>query len=373
MLFLLLISLFTVLAYLLLMFIFIYGWMRNPSFEKIEHDYDTKCTIIIPARNESGKIENILSDIIQQDYPRHLYEIIVVNDHSEDNTAHIVSFFQQGNHISLINLDNEKKGKKQALSEGIRLSNGELILTLDADCRVNKKWLSTMVAFFKQNGSTLMVGPVDYRTSKGFWNQIQNLEFLSLVGTSACAIFNNQPFLCNGANLAYRKKTFQQFDDPFNHNASSGDDVFFMYNIKNLPESTIHFVKHSDAIVYTSGVESFKQFISQRLRWSSKSKLITDTDSLVFITIISVTNLLILGLFLLSIVFIKALFLFAGVFFIKYVIDRMFFKQILPFFGKEKLTKYILLTDLLYFIYYTILFFLTVFVKPSWKGRKVKV
>ena len=114
---------------------------------------ETKCSILIAARNEAGNIENILSDIIQQEYPRELFEIIVINDHSDDKTAEIVSFFQQGNVITLVNMPEGLQGKKEALTEGIKLSKSELILTLDADCRITKKWLSTMVSFYAETNA----------------------------------------------------------------------------------------------------------------------------------------------------------------------------------------------------------------------------
>src|ERR1035437_397754 len=99
-----LISFFIIFAYCLLLFIFINGWMKTVVYEVKATIPETKCSILIAARNEAGNIENILSDIIQQEYPRELFEIIVINDHSDDKTAEIVSFFQQGNVITLVNM-----------------------------------------------------------------------------------------------------------------------------------------------------------------------------------------------------------------------------------------------------------------------------
>lgn len=366
------VSFFIVFSYCLLMFVFINGWMRTDEYEITKKEYETKCSILIAARNEAGQIENILSDIIQQDYPRELYEIIVINDHSTDNTSEVVRFFQQGSAISLINLTEGKTGKKQALTEGIILSNGELILTLDADCRISKKWLSTIVNFYKETESSLIIGPVDFIAEKGFWNKIQNLEFLSLVGTSACATNNGQPFLCNGANLAYRRKVFFEIEDPFTQNLSSGDDVFFLHKVKKIPNANINFIKHIDAVAYTKGIPNLKSFISQRVRWASKSKQINDSESMIFIAIITTMNLLLVGLFIASFFNTNTLFLFLACFGTKLIVDFAFFKQILTFFKKEILFKHIPATNFFYFIYFAVMMVLSLVIKPQWKGRKVK-
>jgi len=366
-------SFFTLFSYCLLMFIFINGWMKTDLYVVPEQVFEIKCSIIIAARNEAGHIENILSDIIQQNYPRELFEIIVVNDHSDDNTGDIVSFFQQGNAISLINLLDENTGKKAALAEGIKLSNGEFILTLDADCRIGKNWLQTMVSFYKENNSSLLMGPVDFHPKKGYWNQTQNLEFLSLVGTSASAINNDQAFLCNGANLAFKRKVFLQFEDPYNQKISSGDDIFLLHKIKNASNPLIHFVKNTDAIAYTNGVDSLKSFFAQRIRWASKSTRINDSETLVFIAIITAMNLLLVFLLAASIINSNILFVFAACFGTKTIVDYAFFKQILPFFKKENLLKQIPVTNFLYFLYFAIMMILSLFLKPNWKGRKIKV
>ena len=356
-----------------MLFIFIQGWMKTQVYEGKQQEHTIKCSIIIPARNEAGRIENILSDILQQDYPRELFEIIVINDHSTDDTAKIVHFFQQGNAVMLINVTDDKTGKKAALSEGITLSNGELIVTLDADCRIGKKWLSTIVQFYAEHNSSLIVGPVDFTPKKGFWNSIQNLEFLSLVGISACATNNEQSFLCNGANLIFKRRLFMEIEDPYNKDISSGDDVFFMHKVKKLKNTTIHFIKHPDAIAYTQGVDSITTFLSQRVRWASKSKSINDTDSLVFMAIISLMNILLFILLIFSFFNETMRFVFIACFGTKVIVDFALFKQILPFFKKEKLLRYVPITNFFYFIYFTAMMFLSVLIKPTWKGRRIKI
>src|SRR5690606_16337611 len=90
----------------------------------------TTVSVLIAARNEEKNIGLTLQDILNQNFPVHLLEIIVVDDHSTDNTAVIVrSFSDQG--VRLIQL-NEKEPlnsyKKKAISEAINHASGELIV-----------------------------------------------------------------------------------------------------------------------------------------------------------------------------------------------------------------------------------------------------
>ncbi len=370
---LIIISVLVTFIYVLFISVLVNGWMKIDLFKENGNQHKTFCSIIIAARNEAGNIENILSDILLQETDRSLIEIIVVNDHSEDQTANVVSFFQQNQSVILLNLPDDLHGKKQALAHGIAKATGELIITIDADCRVGKHWLGSIMSFYETHSPHLIIGPVDYIAQKGFWQKMQNIEFLSLVGTSAAATGNGQSFLCNGANLIFPRSVYTQINDPFNNSVSSGDDVFLLHNIKKRPDAKIMFLKSPQAIVYTEGSKTIKEFVSQKVRWASKSKLMSDTESLSFILIISAINihlgfLLILGLF-----FTKVLFLFMGVYIIKMIVDTTFFKQILPFFSKSSLLKLTIVANFLYFFYYITMIILSLSYKPKWKNRTIKV
>jgi glycosyltransferase involved in cell wall biosynthesis len=99
---------------------------------------------MIAARNEEDKIYNTISDILAQDYPSHLVELIVVDDHSTDRTSEIVlSFADRG--VKLLVLNESKplnSYKKKAITEAIKLSESELIITTDVACMAeNHCWI----------------------------------------------------------------------------------------------------------------------------------------------------------------------------------------------------------------------------------------
>src|ERR1700733_13644465 len=126
--------------------------------------FTTKVTVMIAARNEEKKIHLTIEDILAQDYPKHLTEIIIVDDHSTDRTSAIIgSYANRG--VKLLQLNEDKplnSYKKKAIAEAIKLSSGELMVATDADCRMGNKWLSTVVGYYEQNQPVMISSPVTY-------------------------------------------------------------------------------------------------------------------------------------------------------------------------------------------------------------------
>ncbi len=125
----------------------------------------TKVSVIIPARNESQNIGECLESIIDQTYSPALFEIIVVDDHSTDETAAIVSGYMGKTNVKLVMLSDELNGtlinsyKKKAIEAGIKKSTGDLIVTTDADCVVKPGLLSGIVAFYEKYKPAFIAGP----------------------------------------------------------------------------------------------------------------------------------------------------------------------------------------------------------------------
>src|SRR6185369_7897845 len=122
---------------------------------------------------------NLLNDLFQQDFPSELFEVIVVDDFSADRTAEIVSSFQNKN-LRLLQLKNfisedelSSSFKKKALEIGIQYATGDLIITTDADCRMNLNWLATIVNFFEEKRCNMIVAPVLIKDEKAFLQKFQ--------------------------------------------------------------------------------------------------------------------------------------------------------------------------------------------------------
>lgn len=260
-------------VYVVLVFYMLRGWIQIPYF-KPQHTVHTPISVLIAARNEENNIARTLDCIVNQNFPKELLQIIVVDDHSTDNTAAIVaSYASRG--VTLLQLNEGDKlnsYKKLAISRAIAQASGEIIVTTDADCRMGTSWLSTVVSYFEETGAYMVSSPVAYSEEKSYFERLQTLEFLYLIGLGAAGIGNKNPTTCNGANLAYRRDLFYEMGG-FNgiDNLASGDDELFLHKVAEKYAEKIGFCKSKDAIVYTDAKATLSGFISQRRRWASKS------------------------------------------------------------------------------------------------------
>jgi len=250
------------------------GWKNLKTFNPKNNQFKTTVSILIAARNEEDKIYDTISDILAQDYPSHLMELIVVDDHSTDRTSEIVlSFAERGVKLLVLNESEPLNSyKKKAISEAIKLSESELIITTDADCRMSPDWLKTVIGFYEAGNYKMISSPVLYFEEKSTFEEMQSLEFLFLIGLGAAGVGNKMPSTCNGANLAYRRevfhelKGFQGIDQ-----LASGDDELFLHKVASVYPDGIGFCKARGATVYTHAKSTLGEFIQQRKRWASKS------------------------------------------------------------------------------------------------------
>lgn len=190
--------------------------------------------VIIPFRNEEEHLAELMKSLAHLEYPEELLEIILVNDHSEDNFNQIIQSFEKSFpfRLTVLSLPEKVTGKKSAINAGVKNSNAEIILTSDADCTFPQEWVQKMQAPFEIDDLQLVSGCVVF-TARNVVSQIYQMEFAPLVGVGAVSIELGNPTMANGANLAFRKSTFEELD-PYTDNLAipSGDDVFLLKKIK---------------------------------------------------------------------------------------------------------------------------------------------
>lgn len=251
--------------YLLFAGAMIFAWNRCDS-TSTSSEYQPLLSIVIAARNESQTIGRIVEDIREQTHKN--FEVIIVDDHSTDKTSDIVqNLAAYDSRFSLVR--NTGEGKKAALTTGIRLSKGEIIVTTDADCRMKVRWLETLTSHFQRQATKFVFGGVKIEGSS-FFSKMQAHEFLSLVGTAAATLWWGFPSMCNGANLAFRKSAFVEVGGYENNfHIPSGDDEFLMHKIFHRYSDGVRFVFSQQAVVSTSSVV-LREFIHQRIRWAGK-------------------------------------------------------------------------------------------------------
>src|ERR1700722_3564661 len=159
--------------YLFLIVVYYFSWKNlNVFIDRVNQSFSTKVSIIIPARNEEDNIANCLNDLLQQNYPKYLLEVIIIDDNSSDNTNTIIKEFQAKNpsiniiHKSLKDDQKITAYKKRTIAEGIKEATGTLMITTDADCRYGKNWVNIIAAFYEKNQARFISAPVSFKDEK---------------------------------------------------------------------------------------------------------------------------------------------------------------------------------------------------------------
>lgn len=350
--------------YAILIISFLNGWHSIPEFFRKRKIYSTKVSVILPFFNEEDTLIECIEGLLHQSIQTSEFEIILVDDQSTDNSTSIArKYADKYQRISY--LRSNVKGKKHALIQGINSSNGELIVTTDADCTYGKNWLATIVEYYEEFQPNMIVGPVVLETGESKFQQFQQIEFISLIASGAGAIGINHPIMCNGANLAFRKSVFLKMKDPLNLGYISGDDVFLLHSMKKLGNEKIHFLKSKDAFVSTLSQIDKKSFLKQRVRWVSKAKGYNDGDTkFTAIVVFAASFLWVLGIpmMVFSLKFaVSLLFLFL----VKTSIDMFFLHQVSEFFGQKKQLKQIPQFEFFYGLYVAAVVFRLVLIKSK--------
>jgi cellulose synthase/poly-beta-1,6-N-acetylglucosamine synthase-like glycosyltransferase len=369
------VSVFSIALYVVLLVYLRIGWAKATTGPVAAPLFKTKVTILIAARNEEEGISNTIEDILAQDYPAHLVELIIVDDHSTDSTAEIIrSYAPQGVKLLQLNLGEQLNSyKKKAIAEAIKLSTGNFLMATDADCRMGKSWISTVVGFFEQNNLVMISSPVTYFQEKTIFERMQTLDFSSLIGMGGAFITNGFAATCNGANFAYRKDVFYEVGGFTGiDELASGDDELLLHKVAAKYPGRIGFLKRREAIVYTHAKPNLKEFLNQRRRWASKSTKYKDKRMVAFALSVWLCNFMlfftaILGLF--NFYFLKLFLITIG---IKYIIDFVYMTPIMNFLKRRQLLWYVSFTLPANILYFTLIGFLGKNKKYAWKGRMVK-
>ena len=376
--------------YFSLIFYYRQSWVSISDFKFSISDFQpaTKISIIIAARNEEQNLKNCLDSIINQSYPKHLFEILVVDDHSTDTTAAIILSYQLQN-VKLIFLKDFvapaaiNSYKKKAIEIAIQQTTGELIVTTDADCFVPQNWLQTIAAFYQEKKTEFIVMPVAIDCSFRFIEIFQAVDFMALQGITGASVYKKMHSMCNGANLAYTKKAFIAVNGFAGiDNIASGDDMLLMHKIYKKYPGGIAYLKSKEVIVHTAPVKTIGEFFNQRIRWASKADTYDDKRIFVVLVMVYVFNCWLLVLPVVALINNNQYSIFNvqystfGVWlfflFLKTITELFFIFPVAKFFNKQSLLWLFPLMQPLHIIYTIIAGWLGKFGSYKWKDRNVK-
>lgn len=339
----------------------------------IDKSSTTKVSVLIAARNEEENIENILLSLYNQTFPKELFEVIIIDDHSEDNTKTIIdNFINNNKDFNMQVFISEGKGKKAAISQALHKAKNHLIIVTDADCILNTLWIENIVAFYQKTKSKMILAPVLLTPSNTLFEKMQVLEHLSLMGSTAGSAAIGFPVMCNGANMAYEREAALEVEKlRHDFNIPSGDDMFLLEQfVKNYGYKNVKFLLSKSAIVKTKTCKTIKDFFKQRRRWVSKTKSYTNWKIITTALIVFFFNISIISL-LISAFFIPALWsLYVLLTLLKFFIDFPLLKNITNFMNQSNLMKWTLPLEFIYPFYVTFTAISGLLINVSWKGQK---
>ena len=242
-------------------------------------------SVVIAARNEADCIAACLHNLIAQDYPPSQYEVLVVDDGSTDGTARIAREFAGGSVVVRLLQTHGPCSKKAALSMGIAEARGDIILSTDADCKVQSGWIRTITTYF-EDGVGMVIGfsQIGSKADIQTWRQgYEAVDFLNLMACIWGSVGRGHPMAASGQNLAFRKEAFTEVGgyEKVMHRAS-GDDVLLLQMVRKMGRWNIAFATDRESFVQHPLAPSWSRLFGQRSRWASNAPTLMRLDPLFF-------------------------------------------------------------------------------------------
>jgi len=230
-------------------------------------------SVIIAARNEANNLQKFLPTVLEQKYDN--FEVIVVNDASDDNSDSILRRFQQkykNLYVTSLPLDTQfSHGKKLAQTLGIKAAKNEWLLFTDADCIIDSNlWLEKMQANFTEN-TEIVLGYGGYIKKRGLLNLIIRYDTVFIAIQYITYAMMGLPYMGVGRNMAYRKSTFFKNKGFASHlKLLSGSDDLFVN--ENATKKNIKVEFSSESFTHSVSKETFSDWIIQKKRHFTTGK-----------------------------------------------------------------------------------------------------
>ncbi len=371
------IGLILVSIYALTLLILLIGFYKLPVFSS-EKDTDTNhFSVIIPFRNEAHYLPELLKSILKIKYPKEQFEILFVNDASEDNSVAVLSEGLKNTAINwrlLSNIRHSKSPKKDAITTAINVAKYDWIVTTDADCSIPELWLIGFNKFIQEKEPIMICGPVQITGSNSVVASFQKYEGLSLQGVTMGGFGMGQPLLCNGANLAYRKEAFTKVGGfSGNDTIASGDDIFLLEKMRRQYPKRVFYLKNPSSIVCTPAENGWKDAINQRIRWAAKTSQQNNAATKLVGVVVFLVNLwFVVGLFWALFEVEEFHYSYALFFILKVFTDALFVHRINSLF-RNKINNFLLILNSALYPFITLVIVIrSLFGHYKWKGRHFK-
>lgn len=326
-------------------------------------------SIVICARNEDDNLTEFLPKILTQNYPE--FEVIVVNDCSYDNTENVIDeyakIFPNLKKVTIKEDSYYKTGKKFAVMVGIKGTQYNNLLFIDADCYpANEFWLNDMAKGFV-NKKEIVLGYGAYKKESGFLNTLIRFDTFLIALNYLSAAVKGKAYMGVGRNLGYTKELFYKEKGFASHyHIQSGDDDLFI-NQATTPENTNISISKNSA-TYSVAKDTFANWKRQKQRHlttaphynaSSKARIIFGFLS----------QYVFYGM-LFSLLFFKTAFIIALIgFFIKVMVQLVIFNKASKKLNETDLWQFAFVYEFILLIVYPIFHISKLLHKPNkWKN-----
>jgi len=367
--------------YVILILWLLAGLLKESELDLTKMEPKTSFSIIIPFRNESKNLLPLLESIVKIQYPKQLFEVLLIDDESTDNSVRIIEHFcsklEGSEQLKIRILSNKRTSaspKKDAISMAIDEATNSWIITTDADVIAPPLWLESYHTMIELNNPKMVCGPVTYSSNKSFVQSYQVFDSLSLQAVAMGSFANANPLLCNGANMGYKKDAFKALNGfQGNTHIASGDDIFLLEKFKKAYPKDIYFLKTDMATVTTKPQNSWSSLVNQRVRWASKTSQQKSSVTKAIGLLVFITNIWMIVGAILTIFTARFLETYLLFLILKFVVDISLTMACASFFRKKIRSMSFLLNWLLYPIITTIVVFKSFTGTYRWKDRNHKI
>ena len=253
---------------LIILFYYLYFFLRIHFWKPKKSTFKPPVSIIVCARNEENNLMNFLPKLLAQEYPN--FEVVVVNDRSWDKSLDILTAYQvkHKDKLKIVNLDEDHindRGKKLALTIGIKAARYEHLLLTDADCYPeSNQWISRMMEGYEDGENSMVLGYSPFEKHEGFLNKLIRTDGFFVAFNYLSFALAGVPYMGVGRNMSYTKSLyFKSGGFRTHYHIRSGDDDLFVNSLKKVK---IGVALHEDSFVKTIPATSLKQWAKQKQR-----------------------------------------------------------------------------------------------------------
>ncbi len=356
-------------AYALLLLILHFKRQNSPPVKMDNPSKIQGISIVIPVRNEAKNIKTLLMMLNHQSLSKHKFEIIVVDDHSDDTTPHIAGSMGISN-FTLLTLKHDF-GKKAAIRAGVESAHFDRILTLDADIRISENFLETWMKTSENFG--LLSGPVRVERTSTLLNHLQMLDVAGMQAMTEAWFALRKPVSCNGANLFFLRKAYLENQNIAGDTKfASGDDIFLLQSLEKQGKFKTGYANHPDLIATVEAEPNWMDFIRQRIRWISKSSAYSFRYVQILLVSIYLFNLcLLLAAFALFYDSTYGALLLAA-YLLKIIVEGIFIWPVLRLFNQQKAMLWFVVVQPIHILYTVFIGVFGIFIPVQWKGRPIR-